>query len=168
MARAGGGKAVFVTNTEDDKALQSKMVSLLRFATQAHPRDVNIAVSNLPNGIEYVSQIPEKPALLAGERLVSYAIFTGELKGFSEGTKDGKDENGGTDADNDGNMVKAVLTAKVGDDDIRQELTFALKPFHGDDAMNDHRDEKSMLLHRLAAKELIKQLEKVGYSFSML
>ena len=100
--------------------------------------------------------------------MVSYAIFTGEPKDFPEGTKDGKDENGGTDADNDGNMVKAVLTAKVGDDDIRQELTFALTPFHGDDAMNDYRDEKSMPLHRLAAKELIKQLEKVGYSLSML
>jgi len=134
VARAGGGKAIFVT-TSGNQRLQTKMMALLRQATQAFVDDVNISISNLPSGVSCVTQIPEKaPPVYNGERLVSYAILSGDIGASSEAT--------------------ATLTGKIGAEEIKHELKISLTG-EGIGA----NDGEKMALHRLAAKTLIKHLE---------
>ena len=64
------------------------MMQLLRQATQAFVDDVEISISDLPDGVTTVAQIPEKaPPVYNGERLVSYAILKGDLSADSTAAK---------------------------------------------------------------------------------
>ena len=120
------------------------MMGLLRQATQAFVEDVSISLSNLPAGIACIAQIPEKASpIYNGERLISYAILTGDSAGNDAARTD----------DGAVKEATAVLTGKIASEEIRHELKVVLSLDEGRNV--DHK----MPLHRLAGKTLIKHLE---------
>ncbi|XP_058623870.1 von Willebrand factor A domain-containing protein 5A-like isoform X4 [Onychostoma macrolepis] len=159
MAREGSGHAQFIT---DNDRMQPKVMQSLRFALQ--PAVVNISVDwILPDGVTVDTLSPPISVLFQGQRALIYAQLKGESSGGSEGT--------------------VTVKYSLKDQPVTNQLHFCLKPTEETGwslwtmrcsscvtwwpslrlimkacSKNDLRFRLS--IHRLAARTLIRSLEK--------
>ncbi|XP_048773306.2 von Willebrand factor A domain-containing protein 5A-like isoform X2 [Ostrea edulis] len=129
VAKVSNGKATFV---KDEDRLQSKVMSALRCSVQGGIADASLTWT-LPEGCTVINAPDEVPPVFPGERLILYAIITGDIP---------KDFSGKT---------SLMLTGKVGEKNVSFSMQFDMDSCtHADD---------SCPLHRLAAKSKLAEME---------
>ncbi|XP_019630404.1 PREDICTED: von Willebrand factor A domain-containing protein 5A-like [Branchiostoma belcheri] len=135
VARAGRGKAEFVSGTD---RLQAKVMRLLSCALQPTVTGVSLTWQ-LPDGVTAVPIPSTPPPIFSGDRFIMYAQLQGQLPvAGTEGS--------------------VTLSGQVLQEEIKHTLNLTLQPQDQDmPGAEDSPDPKQ--LHRLAAKTLVKELE---------
>ncbi|XP_078687569.1 von Willebrand factor A domain-containing protein 5A-like isoform X3 [Branchiostoma floridae x Branchiostoma belcheri] len=135
VARAGRGKAEFVSGTD---RLQAKVMRLLSCALQPTVTGVGLTWQ-LPDGVTAVPIPSTPPPIFSGDRFIMYAQLQGQLPVA-------------------GTEWSVTLSGKVLQEEIKHTLNLTLQPQDQEmPSAEDSPDPKH--LHRLAAKTLVKELE---------
>ncbi|XP_061169715.1 von Willebrand factor A domain-containing protein 5A-like [Saccostrea echinata] len=130
VAKAGKGKATFV---RDSERLQNKVMSVMKCSLCPTIKDLSLTWS-LPDGCSILNVPKEVPTIFQGDRLILYGMISGEIS---------KETN-----------VKSSLKmiGKSGELPVEYGLEFDLDSTVG-------KNDEVFLLHRLAAKARISELE---------
>ncbi|XP_061170036.1 von Willebrand factor A domain-containing protein 5A-like [Saccostrea echinata] len=131
VAKASNGKATFVKDTD---RLQSKVMSVMKNSVQCGITDVSLTW-NIPEGCSVLNAPEEVPPVFQGEKLILYAIISGDVSEHSSKTQSMK------------------LTGKVGDKNVEYNVDFVLNTSKSDDT------DGSCPLHRLATKSRLSEME---------
>ncbi|XP_066293427.1 von Willebrand factor A domain-containing protein 5A-like isoform X1 [Branchiostoma lanceolatum] len=135
VARAGRGKAEFVSGTD---RLQAKVMRLLSCALQPTVTGVGLTWQ-LPNGVTAVPIPSTPPPIFSGDRFIMYAQLQGQLPV-------------------DVTEASVTLSGRVLTEEIKHTLDLTLKTQDQEMPSADDGPEPQQL-HRLAAKTLVKELE---------
>ncbi|XP_061169693.1 von Willebrand factor A domain-containing protein 5A-like isoform X2 [Saccostrea echinata] len=131
VAKASRGKATFV---KDNERLKSKVMAALKCSLQCAITDVSLTW-NLPKDCLVINSPREVPAVFHGEKLILYAIISGEIP---------EDYSGGT---------SLKMVGKAGENSFTFLLYFDMNLRRSSDTDN------SFPLHRLAAKTKLSEME---------
>ncbi|XP_061170034.1 von Willebrand factor A domain-containing protein 5A-like [Saccostrea echinata] len=132
VARASQGKATFVT---DNDRLQSEVISALKCSLQSAITDVSLTW-NLPKNCLVINSPGEVPVVFHGEKLILYAIISGEIP----------------EGDFGGTSLKMV--GKAGENSVEFSVDFDMNLSRSRDTIDN-----SYPLHRLAAKTKLSEME---------
>ncbi|CAH1271049.1 VWA5A [Branchiostoma lanceolatum] len=135
VARAGRGKAEFVSGTD---RLQAKVMRLLSCALQPTVTGVGLTWQ-LPDGVTAVPIPSTPPPIFSGDRFIMYAQLQGQLPV-------------------DVTEASVTLSGQVLTEEIKHTLDLTLKSQDQEMPSADDGPEPQQL-HRLAAKTLVKELE---------
>ncbi|CAH1271034.1 VWA5A [Branchiostoma lanceolatum] len=135
VARAGRGKAEFVSGTD---RLQAKVMRLLSCALQPTVTGVSLTWQ-LPDGVTAMPIPSTPPPIFSGDRFIMYAQLQGQLPV-------------------DVTEASVTLSGQVLTEEIKHTLDLTLKTQDQEMPSADDGPEPQQL-HRLAAKTLVKELE---------